>query len=222
MGESGNLLKPPDEQAVAMIRAGLERVLASDAFRAAPQLSAFLAFVVERTIDGRGAELKGYTIAVEALGRPADFDPQADPIVRVEAGRLRRTLSQYYAGEGQSDPVRITMPVGGYVPVFEPTGAEGGPPPSEAAEGEQSPEAGEPEAAGGRGGVAATAQRSHGARVATLACGPGSSRLSSGSGRLRAGTSPPGTQRRCWPGAVRRRRPRPSPRLDRLRRRRPV
>jgi hypothetical protein len=162
MGESGNLLKPPDEQAVAMIRAGLERVLASDAFRAAPQLSAFLAFVVERTIDGRGAELKGYTIAVEALGRPADFDPQADPIVRVEAGRLRRTLSQYYAGEGQSDPVRITMPVGGYVPVFEPTGAEGGPPPSEAAEGEQSPEAGEPEALAAGEASLATAQRSHG------------------------------------------------------------
>ncbi|SEF57489.1 hypothetical protein [Bosea lathyri] len=108
-----------DEQSVATIRAGLRRVLAADAFRAAPQLSAFLAFIVERTIDGRGSELKGYTIAVEALGRPAEFDPQSDPIVRVEAGRLRRTLGQYYAGEGQGDSVRITMPVGGYVPVFE-------------------------------------------------------------------------------------------------------
>lgn len=103
----------------AAIRAGLARVLASDAFRAAPQLSAFLGFIVERAIMGRAAELKGYTIAVEAFGRSTDFDPQTDPIVRVEAGRLRRALAQYYAGDGAADPVRITMPVGGYVPAFE-------------------------------------------------------------------------------------------------------
>ncbi|MGO4172163.1 hypothetical protein [Bosea sp. TAF32] len=108
-----------DERAAAILRAELARVLASDAFRAAPQLSAFLSFIVERTIEGRAAELKGYTIAVEGLGRPADFNPQIDPIVRVEAGRLRRALTQYYAGEGQGDPVVVSMPVGGYVPVFE-------------------------------------------------------------------------------------------------------
>ncbi|PZN98891.1 MAG: hypothetical protein DCF30_12935 [Hyphomicrobiales bacterium] len=109
----------PDGETSAMIREGLVRILASDAFRAAPQLSAFLSFVVERVIAGRGSELKGYTIAVEAFGRPADFDPQTDPIVRVEAGRLRRALAQYYAGEGAGDPVRITMPVGAYVPAFD-------------------------------------------------------------------------------------------------------
>ncbi|MDP3407092.1 hypothetical protein [Bosea sp. (in: a-proteobacteria)] len=103
----------------AVIRAALARVLASDAFRAAPQLSAFLAFIVERAVAGRAAELKGYTIAVEAFGRSADFDPQSDPIVRVEAGRLRRALAQYYAGEGIADPVRMTIPVGAYVPAFE-------------------------------------------------------------------------------------------------------
>ncbi|HEV7260072.1 MAG TPA: hypothetical protein VGN82_19970 [Bosea sp. (in: a-proteobacteria)] len=105
------------------------RVLASDAFRAAPQLSAFLGFIVERAVEGRSAELKGYTIAVEAFGRSADFDPQADPIVRVEAGRLRRALAQYYAGEGAADPLRITMPVGAYVPAFDLVG----PPDTEAA-----------------------------------------------------------------------------------------
>jgi len=114
-GDPGRL----DERAAAILRAQLTRVLASDAFRAAPQLSAFLSFIVGRTIEGRAAELKGYTIAVEGLGRPADFNPQIDPIVRVEAGRLRRALTQYYAGEGQGDPVVISMPVGGYVPVFE-------------------------------------------------------------------------------------------------------
>ena len=114
-----------DVRAAAIIRAGLDRVLVSDAFRAAPQLSAFLSFVVERTVEGRAAELKGYTIAVEGLGRPADFNPQLDPIVRVEAGRLRRALAQYYAGDGRDDPVQISMPVGGYVPVFTWFGGEG-------------------------------------------------------------------------------------------------
>ena len=119
MDESGAASDLPGGETSAVIREGLARVLNSDAFRAAPQLSAFLGFVVERVIAGRGSELKGYTIAVEAFGRPADFDPQTDPIVRVEAGRLRRTLAQYYAGEGARDPVRITMPVGAYVPTFE-------------------------------------------------------------------------------------------------------
>jgi tetratricopeptide (TPR) repeat protein len=107
-----------DERAAAIIRAELDRVLASDAFQAAPQLSTFLSFIVGRTIEGRADELKGYTIAVEGLGRPAGFNPQLDPIVRVEAGRLRRALAQYYAGDGHGDAVRISIPVGGYVPVF--------------------------------------------------------------------------------------------------------
>lgn len=108
-----------DEHDAEAIDAALAHVLSSDAFRAAPQLSAFLSFVVARALDGRRGELKGYTIAVEALGRGPDFDPQADPIVRVEAGRLRRALAQYYAGEGSGDPVRIAMPIGAYVPTFE-------------------------------------------------------------------------------------------------------
>lgn len=58
--------------------------------------------------------LKAYTVATEVLGRNADFDPQTDPIVRVEATRLRRALDRYYLAEGRDDPVRITMPRGGY------------------------------------------------------------------------------------------------------------
>ena len=112
MGDSADGNERPDDEAARQIRAGLGRVLASEAFRAAPQLSAFLSFIVARTLEGRRSELKGYTIAVEALGRPAEFDPQSDPIVRVEAGRLRRALTQYYADEGRDDPLRITSPVG--------------------------------------------------------------------------------------------------------------
>lgn len=110
-------------EAAPEVRAELERLLASDAFRNAPQLAAFLTYVVERKLAGRAGDLKGYTIAVEALGRPADFDPQSDPIVRVEAGRLRRALSIYYAEEGANNPVRIMIPVGAYVPTFR-TGEE--------------------------------------------------------------------------------------------------
>lgn len=100
------------------IRAELDRVLASDIFRSAPQLTAFLSYVVEQALAGRAGELKGYTIAVEAFGRPADFDPQSDPIVRVEAGRLRKALNLYFAADGVRDPVRIAIPVGAYVPSF--------------------------------------------------------------------------------------------------------
>lgn len=100
------------------IRAQLDRVLASDIFRSAPQLTSFLSYVVEQALAGRAGELKGYTIAVEAFGRPADFDPQSDPIVRVEAGRLRKALNLYFAAEGVRDPIRIAIPVGAYVPSF--------------------------------------------------------------------------------------------------------
>lgn len=119
-----------DAESGAAVLAALERVLGSDVFRSAPQLSAFLSFIVERALDGRSAELKGYTVAVEAFGRPPDFDPQTDPIVRVEAGRLRKALTQYYLGDGAEDPIRISIPVGGYVPVFDfdaqADGADGG------------------------------------------------------------------------------------------------
>ncbi|HEX8164608.1 MAG TPA: tetratricopeptide repeat protein [Beijerinckiaceae bacterium] len=100
-------------------RAALARVVASEPFRNAPRLVAFLTFVVGKTLAGEAAALKGYTIATQALGRPDDFDPQADPIVRVEAGRLRRALQAFYEGEGAADPVRIAIPVGSYGAVFE-------------------------------------------------------------------------------------------------------
>lgn len=99
-------------------RAAAERVLASPSFQASPQLSAFLQFVVDATLSGQADRIKGYTIGVEALGRGPDFDPQSDPIVRVEAGRLRRMLDRYYAGEGADDPLVIALPVGSYVPTF--------------------------------------------------------------------------------------------------------
>jgi hypothetical protein len=104
--------QPPD------IQAALDRVCASPPFDHAPKLTRFLRFIVGKTLAGEASRLKGYTIGVEALGRGEDFDPQVDPIVRVEAIRLRAALARYYTGPGARDPVTIELPRGGYVPRF--------------------------------------------------------------------------------------------------------
>ncbi|MEM1046124.1 MAG: GAF domain-containing protein [Pseudomonadota bacterium] len=100
------------------ILAALDRVLAADGMAQSPRLTAFLSFIVNRTLDGDPASIKGYTIGVDALGRSPDFDPQSDPTVRVFARRLRDALAAYYAGPGADDPIRIDIPKGGYVPTF--------------------------------------------------------------------------------------------------------
>jgi adenylate cyclase len=75
--------------------------------------------VVDEALAGRASQLKGYTIALAVYGRKEGFDPQVDPIVRVEAGRLRRALEHYYLTAGKNDPVRIEIPKGSYVPTFQ-------------------------------------------------------------------------------------------------------
>jgi tetratricopeptide (TPR) repeat protein len=100
------------------IRATVDRMIVSEAFGRSPQLGAFLRFVVEAVLQGKSDRIKGYTIGVEVLRRDVSFDPQSDPIVRVEATRLRRTLERYYAGAGADDRVIIDLPRGSYVPTF--------------------------------------------------------------------------------------------------------
>jgi hypothetical protein len=100
------------------IRAETDRMTGSDVFSRSPQLGAFLRFVVEAVLHGRADRIKAYTIGVEVLRRDTRFDPQLDPIVRVEATRLRRTIERYYGGPGATDPVIIDLPRGSYVPVF--------------------------------------------------------------------------------------------------------
>ena len=100
------------------MRGALERVVTSPTFRSSPQLAAFLKFIVESALAGHPEDIKGYTIAIKALGRSEDFNPKTDAIVRVEAGRLRRALATYYGEAGVNDPIGIEIPARGYVPTF--------------------------------------------------------------------------------------------------------
>ena len=102
----------------AEVLRALDGVLASEMFRGSAKLGAFLRYVVEATLRGEQDRIKGYTIGVEALGREEDFDPQIDPIVRVEATRLRRTLERYYAGPGANDRIVFELSRGSYVPAI--------------------------------------------------------------------------------------------------------
>ena len=113
MGEPTRKVPSPEE-----IRAQVDRMTASSVFSGSPQLGAFFRFVVESVLAGNSSRIKAYTIGVEVLRRDAKFDPQIDPIVRVEATRLRRTIDRYYAKLGDEDAVRIDLPRGSYVPTF--------------------------------------------------------------------------------------------------------
>lgn len=108
----------------AAIRRVLQNIVQSKTFRQVDRLQRFLAYIVEETLAGRGDALKEYPVGVDVFAKDPSFDPRMDPIVRVQARRLRMRLVSYYADEGQSDPVIIELPKGGYTPTFraaEPT-----------------------------------------------------------------------------------------------------
>ena len=104
------------------VRRQLERIVDSPVFSKSARLTAFLNFVVGQTLAGHGDDLKEQVIAVELYGRGGDFDSGVDPIVRVDARRLRDKLREYYA-ESNADSVIISLPKGSYVPVFEQSAA---------------------------------------------------------------------------------------------------
>ena len=102
----------------------LASVVQSKTFRQVDRLQRFLTYIVEETLAGRGDQLKEYPVGTDVFGKESSFDPRMDPIVRVQARRLRMRLVTYYAEEGQGDPVAIELPKGGYTPTFrvmEPT-----------------------------------------------------------------------------------------------------
>ncbi|HYO81820.1 MAG TPA: tetratricopeptide repeat protein [Bryobacteraceae bacterium] len=100
------------------VRAHVQRVTASAQFRTAPRLASFLTFVVETALAGRAHEIKESLVAVEVYGRRPDYNPQIDSTVRVEAGRLRSRLAEYYGACGSTEELRIELPKGTYAPVF--------------------------------------------------------------------------------------------------------
>lgn len=100
------------------IRQQLARILASTTFSQVDRLKRFVSFIVLEAVAGRGDELKEYVVGVQVFGKDQSFDPRTDPIVRVQARRLRARLGQYYQVEGQADDVIIELPKGGYVPAF--------------------------------------------------------------------------------------------------------
>ena len=117
------------------MRRQIEQILLSPDFDASPRSRAFLRFIVEETLAGRGSELTQGLIAARVFDRKDDFDFVFNPIVRIQAGRLRRSLERYYLLSGQEDPVRVALPKGTYAPEFRRVPV---------AEGKPSPPAGPP------------------------------------------------------------------------------
>ena len=108
------MAEPSNQQ----IEAALEEVLRWPKIARSPMLAQFLSYIVLAKLRGDEAGIKAYSIAVDVFGRAPSFDPQSDPIVRVQARRLRGLLEAYYRQGQGSSPVRIDLPVGHYVPEF--------------------------------------------------------------------------------------------------------
>src|SRR5215510_12310805 len=107
-------MKPEKEESLNE----LERLLQSRVLHGSETLKAFLRYVVLESINNQEGHLKEYTIAAEVFGRNSDYDPRNDSIVRVQAGRLRSKIQEYYATEGKHDKVLIDLPKGHYNAVF--------------------------------------------------------------------------------------------------------
>lgn len=97
----------------------VERIVASAAFVKSPRLCSILLFICERSLSGRNDEINELNIGIMVFGRAQNYDPSIDGIVRSHASRLRQRLEQYYADEGANEPICLTIPKGGYVPVFQ-------------------------------------------------------------------------------------------------------
>ena len=118
MASRAPAVQSPDESDKA-IRDHLARILGSATFQPVDRLKRFLAFIAHEALAGRSDQLKEYVIGVQVFGKEASFDPRTDPIVRVQARRLRARLMRYYREQGQHDEVAIELPKGGYAPLFK-------------------------------------------------------------------------------------------------------
>ncbi len=119
-------VRPGRPPGARVVRRQVEEIIASGDFDASRRSQEFLRFIVQEALADRGDDLTQSAIATRVFGRRDDFDPVVDPIVRIQAGRLRRSLERYYLLSGKHDAVRIELPRGTYVPAFR-AQAEGEP-----------------------------------------------------------------------------------------------
>jgi Malectin domain len=100
-------------------RAELQAVLQSHLFARSPTLTHLLSYLCEKTFAGESDQIKEYSVGLDVFDRRDSFDQDTDSIVRVQANRLRKRLSEYYAAAGAAHPIHITVPVGQYIPLFK-------------------------------------------------------------------------------------------------------
>ena len=105
---------------VEAARAQVERIFQSKTFRSSDVLRHLLSYLVDASLAGTADDLKEYTVAVDALGKPSSYDPRQESAVRMQVGRLRQKLTEYYRTEGIDDPIVVDLPKGGFRVVFEP------------------------------------------------------------------------------------------------------
>ena len=117
------------ESTAESVRAQTDRVLGSSHFARSPTLSRPLRFVVEATLDVKEQELKEYRLGVDVFGRGSDFDPRVDPIVQMQAAKLRARLAEYYGTDGRGDAIVISIPNSAYIPAFARVGSSNSAPP---------------------------------------------------------------------------------------------
>jgi hypothetical protein len=101
------------------VRAEVQAVLQSATFLRSPGLTRLLSYLCDKVVSGETAQIKEYSVALDVFGRKESFDQDSDSIVRVQANRLRKRLAEYYAGEGRTHRIQITIPIGQYVPAFQ-------------------------------------------------------------------------------------------------------
>ncbi len=122
-GEPSPAADSRDALEPARIREQLDSILASPQFRNSKRYPALLRYVVEHTLNGETSELRERNLGVDVFGREADYDPGADPVVRVSAGEIRKRLAQYYQEPAHEGELRIQLPMGSYIPEFSEPGA---------------------------------------------------------------------------------------------------
>src|SRR5262245_32899214 len=108
-----------DHDSEKLVQEQLQRIVGSATFQPVDRLKRFLTFIVNEALEGRRKDLKEYVIGVQVFGKEDSFDPRTDPIVRVQARRLRAKLVRYYREEGRIDEWIIELPKGGYAPIFK-------------------------------------------------------------------------------------------------------